>query len=213
VHCPLRDTSLALDDCIQCGNCSGLRIDPDTEGTWLVCEAAPRSTGEPRQDDLRGSAERVRLSEIMTPNVICVDPGLDLDALAALFLERGISGAPVVNDDGWPIGIVSKTDLLRQRYSEPGDDSPRQKVEGDELDTGPDVGVEPKRRAVVADVMMPVTFALPQNETVARAAALMAFEGVHRVAVLGANGKVTGILSSLDVLRWLAQHAGFVIGS
>jgi CBS domain-containing protein len=34
----------------------------------------------------------------------------------------------------------------------------------------------------------------------------MAYEGVHRVPVVAADGRVVGILSSLDVVRWLAHH-------
>ena len=37
-----------------------------------------------------------------------------------------------------------------------------------------------------------------------QAAALMAKEGVHRIAILSERDQVIGILSSLDIARWLA---------
>ena len=65
-------------------------------------------------------------------------------------------------------------------------------------------------RATVADIMMPIVFALPENATVAKASALMVFEGVHRIPVVSSGGQVVGILSSLDILGWLA---GTPVGS
>ena len=37
-----------------------------------------------------------------------------LDALAVAFLEGSIGGAPVIGPDRQPLGMVSKTDLLRE---------------------------------------------------------------------------------------------------
>ena len=58
---------------------------------------------------------------------------------------------------------------------------------------------------IIADIMMPVVFALPENATVAKASSLMVFEGVHRIPVVSSDGQVVGILSSLDILGWLAS--------
>ncbi|MBW2213707.1 MAG: CBS domain-containing protein, partial [Deltaproteobacteria bacterium] len=37
---------------------------------------------------------------------------------------------------------------------------------------------------------------------------LMAYEGIHRLPVVDAAGKVVGLLSSLDILHWLACKTG-----
>jgi signal-transduction protein with cAMP-binding, CBS, and nucleotidyltransferase domain len=39
----------------------------------------------------------------------------------------------------------------------------------------------------------------------------MAFEGIHRLPVVGASDQVVGLVSSLDVLRWLAQRSGYLV--
>lgn len=122
----------------------------------------------------------------MTTDVVCVSPDLPVEALAMLLLERGIGGVPVVDGDGVPIGVVSKTDLVRARRGL--------------FDAGTTVG----------DIMMALAFTLPAHESIARASALMAFEGVHRIPVVSDEGKVAGLLSSLDVLRWLARHDGYL---
>jgi CBS-domain-containing membrane protein len=56
-------------------------------------------------------------------------------------------------------------------------------------------------------------FCLAETESIARAAGLMAVEGVHRVPVVGRRGMVTGVVSPLDVMRWLARQHGYPIGN
>lgn len=52
--------------------------------------------------------------DIMTKNVVTVKPDTSIEDLSALLIENGISGAPVVNDDGSLYGIVTENDLIRQ---------------------------------------------------------------------------------------------------
>jgi len=50
--------------------------------------------------------------DIMKREVISVPTTMDLRDLAKLFLERGITGAPVVDAQGELTGVVSQTDLI-----------------------------------------------------------------------------------------------------
>lgn len=134
-------------------------------------------------------ADLTPVSEIMSRGVVQVKPDLGLDALEELMLSHSISGAPVVDDHGRPIGIVSKTDLLRRSGGPQGP------------------------RGTVRDVMMRTAYCLAENEPIARAAGLMAFEGVHRVPIVGHDGAVVGVVSPLDVMRWLARQHGYPIGN
>ena len=52
--------------------------------------------------------------DVMTTEVITVDPETSVLALAALLSERGISGVPVVDADNRVVGIVSEGDLLHR---------------------------------------------------------------------------------------------------
>src|SRR5215471_5981941 len=61
------------------------------------------------------SADLTPVSEIMAKDVVAVRPELRVEDLEELLLARGISGAPVIDDAGRPIGMVSKTDLVRPR--------------------------------------------------------------------------------------------------
>ncbi len=52
--------------------------------------------------------------EIMTENVITVTPDTSVEEVGRLFIEKGISGAPVVDRDGRLYGIVTDNDLIRR---------------------------------------------------------------------------------------------------
>ena len=123
------------------------------------------------------TAGEIRLREVMTPVVTCVTPDLGLDELRELLLAEGISGVPVIDEEGRPIGVVSKTDL---------------------------VGLGPGA-AIVADVMMPVAFTLRDTDTLQRAAQLMATEHVHRLPLVDEHRKVSGIITTFDLARWIAH--------
>ena len=54
---------------------------------------------------------------------------------------------------------------------------------------------------------------MPAHSSIARAAALMSYERVHRVVVLSPSRAVVGIVSAMDVLRWLARNDGYAATS
>ena len=56
----------------------------------------------------------MRATDVMTPNVITVDPDTSVQDLAKLLSERNISGVPVVDKTGGMVGIVSEGDLLHR---------------------------------------------------------------------------------------------------
>jgi len=126
----------------------------------------------------------------MSHDVTCADSELSAQALVELLLRKRFGGVPVVDREGKPVGIASKTDLLREVYETYGWSPP----------TG-----------VVSDVMTESAFGLPENASLAHAAAMMAYERVHRVPILSDDGKVIGIVTPLDLARWLAAKAGYVM--
>lgn len=192
VPCPLRGKDMTLDECSVCPRLQGLVVTPDGRGAFLRCRMPADLESSPAHEP--GSAEAIgasaTISDVMTIHIVCVRPDLDVAELGTVFVETGISGVPVIDWEGKPVGVVSKTDLLR-------------------LVCG--TGTLEPGTATVSDIMMPLPLCLPANESLARAAALMAYEKVHRVPVVGASGQVVGIVSSLDVLRWMARQHGYVL--
>lgn len=53
-------------------------------------------------------------AQIMTESVLSIDQGMDLVEAAGLLAQTRISGAPVVNNEGKIVGIVSEKDFLKE---------------------------------------------------------------------------------------------------
>jgi CBS domain-containing protein len=151
----------------------------------------------------------------MTRDVVCVREDMSLEALRALLLERGIGAAPVVDEEGMPVGVITKTDLVRAlgELDAPIDvERPLRTRADNGIDYALPAGfhMEPLPRATARELMMPFVFALPMDTSVAQAAAFMAARAVHHVIIVDDLGEVVGILSTLDLARWLAAETGYV---
>jgi CBS domain-containing protein len=147
---------------------------------------------------------KVLARDIMNPDVISVQAGMDLRDLAKLFLERGITGAPVVNEKGELSGVISQTDLIYYQLTR-GDELvldshfyQHARVEGRHIPGG--FQVEDFNSGVVADVMTPVVHSVSELASVESVARLMTRKHIHRVIVRRGR-RVAGIISALDVLR------------
>ena len=126
-------------------------------------------------------ADRIPVSEIMTRDVVCARPDLTVSALTELLVRNHIGCVPIVDEAGKPIGIVTKLDLVERKW--PG--------------------------MTAADVMMPLAITLNQHATIAHAAAVMSLEDFHHVMVVGPDHALVGVVSTMDVVRWLARNDGF----
>jgi acetoin utilization protein AcuB len=56
---------------------------------------------------------RIKVSDIMTKDVITVPPDFTVEETAQLLQKNRISGVPVVGADGQIVGTITKTDLFR----------------------------------------------------------------------------------------------------
>ncbi len=56
----------------------------------------------------------LKAKDIMTSDVITVNPATTIDELARLLIDNKISGVPVLDDSGDLIGIVTENDLISQ---------------------------------------------------------------------------------------------------
>lgn len=148
-----------------------------------------------RTGDMNQAAAEVPIERIMTRKVVCART--DMDALRAheRMIERDVTGLPVVDDWGRAVGLISRGDLIEHGVLG---------VCGAEQTAA--------AKKTVSDVMMPFVFALTPDATVGRAAALMAYEGIRRIVVVDQAGYVVGLVSSVDVSRWLAWSAGYTVG-
>lgn len=59
------------------------------------------------------SIKRLHVSSAMTDTVITVGPDDDVTEVAQLMIERGMSGCPVVDEDGKLVGVITKVQISK----------------------------------------------------------------------------------------------------
>lgn len=190
VSCTRRGVPTPLSACVNCEMCEGMALD----GVVSVrCKAAPES---PRDSGLAS-----RVSQIMSSPVISVDADTAIENVQWLLVSRGIGAVPVIDRAGQPVGILAKTDLLRDRDDIEPTVALGRRVRTDERGSSEETvsGIR------AADLMTPVIHAVRRNATIAAAAAVMARERVHHVLVVSDEGGMLGMVSTFDVARWAAR--------
>ena len=144
--------------------------------------------------------------DLMTRTVATVHPETSLLAAVRLMAEKRISGLPVVDADGTPVGMLTEGDLLRWH----GEFSERQQWWLDHLADGEALApsfikvLQAERRKVGA--VMTANVATIAPGTSAHDIARLFFEkGIKRAPVV-ADGRIVGLVSRSDLIRALARE-------
>lgn len=157
------------------------------------------------------AASSVPVTEVMARPVVTVDPDMELLELMRLFVTAGIGGAPVVEAGGTPIGVVSKTDLLRELYDQSGGAATLDSVDEPALEEEASLeGTASTCRA--RDIMTERPVVVREDASLAYAAAVMARDHLHRVFVVDGAGGISGVVSSSDIVHWLAREDEGLLG-
>ncbi len=114
------------------------------------------------------------VEHIMNHEVYTVRPGEPSGEVLGMILTLGITAAPVVDDDGLPLGLVSLRNLARASRDEP-----------------------------VSKHMTSPAATIDASASVEEAGQQMGQLSYHHLVVVDAVGKVVGFVSSLDVIRGL----------
>jgi predicted transcriptional regulator len=131
-------------------------------------------------------------AELMTPNPLSIRQDATVKEAAGLLVSKGISGAPVINDAGVPVGIVSNSDILihhRERMAATA--------------TGETDAAADSDQTRVRDIMTPIIFSVAPDYPARKVIAEMVALKVRRVFVVEHPGVLVGVISTVDVLRHL----------
>ncbi len=121
-----------------------------------------------------------KVKDVMSSPVKSVGANQTIPEVISMFKTNNISGAPVVNDKGFAIGLISRSDLFSQ-----GDLSEQ----------------------TVRERMTPFVFEISPEDELLNVARSMVDAKVHRIVVVEDN-KPVGIVTSLDLVRdYVAQMA------
>lgn len=191
VFCPRRERSEAFEKCCGCSHMKEIHVADDGEHGCVDCSVVappppPKGKGDKKEVSLRDAAALARLVDAMSDDLACVRADVLVEDAAKLMLDRGIRALPVVDEQRKLVGILSKSDLVRARH---------------EVEAG----------TRVEKVMTPLVHGLPEEAPLAYAISLMAFEGLHEVPAIASDGRVVGMLTAIDALRWMANGLGYVL--
>jgi CBS domain-containing protein len=118
--------------------------------------------------------------ELMTPNPVSISEHAAIIDAASVLSNREFSALAVINDAGRPVGVISRTDIVRREAKPAGSTEVR------EIMTPTVVSVRPED---------------PAWEVIAKLAAFK----LHRLFVVDREGVLTGVISTFDVVRKLRR--------
>lgn len=149
----------------------------------------------------------MKAKDVMTPEPVCVEPATTIRELARVFEENGVSGVPVVDQQGRVIGVVSKTDLIR-RCAEGTDEIPPAylfEVLSEQGEEGETSEVIPEPLICVEDFMTEDPLMVLPEVSALTVAKLMHEKRIHRVIVADDERFPVGIITTLDLLGALTR--------
>jgi CBS-domain-containing membrane protein len=130
--------------------------------------------------------DAARAADLMSASPMSIQAEATVPEVVAALTGRGLSAAPVIDERGRPVGVVSRGDLLVH--------------ERERLRSADPSAADPAR---AADVMTPVVFSVAPDTPAHRVVEQMLTFHVHQVFVVDDNQVLVGYVTVLDVLRRL----------
>jgi len=156
---------------------------------------------------------QLKARDIMTKDVVWIPESTNVTEAIRLFVDEMISGAPVVDEEGGLVGVVSLRDFARNTVitGQNNDDRPSAffyetwelpitKSEANSFH------IESESDQTVKDVMTPTLFYVDVDMPVRDVAEMMLKGRIHRVVVLE-NDELAGLITTMDMLKVVVNHA------
>jgi CBS domain-containing membrane protein len=146
----------------------------------------------------------LRVADVMSRRVVTVSQSQTLDEASRLLTENQISGLPVVDEFGRCVGVLSASDFVRHRQ-------PRATASGLDAQAhlvrqaspeGP-LSIDSESSEVVSRCMSRGVQPIEGDAPLLSAARMMCAEHIHRLPVVDAQGRPTGVITSLDIVAAL----------
>jgi CBS domain-containing protein len=155
--------------------------------------------------------EKLRAEDLMTLNPVSIRRDAGIREALELLTDRGFGAAPVIDDAGRPVGVISRTDILiHDRESvrhvrRPGEDTSMRDVT--DWDLFPEAAwsdcfsIEVTDPTTVGEIMTPAIFTVPLNTPAPEVVKRLLDLKVHHLFVVDHDLALVGVISPLDVLR------------
>jgi CBS domain-containing protein len=148
------------------------------------------------------------VADLMTRDVITVQPKTPLSTAIKLLVDRQISGLPVVDDEGKLVGVISESDLM---WREKGLDLPPHILFLDsviylENPLQHERDLHKVLGQTVGEVMTDRPISITIDTSLPMAARIMHDKKIHRLPVVDAEDRPIGILTQSDIVRAIAAE-------
>jgi CBS domain-containing protein len=199
--CPRKLRVVPVEQCRHCEDFAGLCINPESRAPFLRCAFddapfvhAPAGAAEPNPAPW---LEAVRVRDLMTLPAEHATLDTRIDELLSDALKRAEALA-VIDAEGRALGIITCSDLLQRLHDRSSDERKRG-------------ALEPEPTLTLRDIRLSPSFMVSADAPLGHVSAVMAYEHVQHVLVVDQEQRLEGIVSALDIARWLACRSGYVV--
>jgi CBS domain-containing protein len=147
-------------------------------------------------------------ADLMTADPLSLEELATVPEAITFLTDKGFSAAPVIDETGRPVGVVSRSDILVHdretvRHAVPEYYAPSELTigPGERLPSG--FEVEQPDYTRVRDIMTPVVLSVSPEAPAGQVVRNMLAWKVHRLFVVDDDGVLIGVITALDVLRHL----------
>ncbi len=141
--------------------------------------------------------------DVMSPNPLVIPRGMSLRAAAGMLSKADITGAPVVDETGRCIGVISAVDFL---HFAQGERRSLSKSQGCVCTAWQMVEMDQVPMDEVSDYMSKDPVMTSPSATIVELAKLMIDAHIHRIIIVDAKKRPVGIVSSTDVVAAVARE-------
>ena len=153
----------------------------------------------------------LRVCDVMSSSVVEVSVNASLADAAALLVDHNVTGAPVVDESGRCVGVLSSTDfMVREQLPEGSDEGTALGYEH-VLVKKTGLGsyqIEASQEDRVGEHMTPAVQTISEKAPIMNAARAMCGEHIHRLVVADEKGRPVGIVSTLDLVAAMVAAIG-----
>lgn len=142
----------------------------------------------------------MQVSDVMTSPVLSVPAETPLKEVARLFIERRISGVPVIDDAGRVLGVVSEGDFLVKERGPRGGSPGRRPIAWLFGDERAELEQAKINAATAGEAMSRPPLTVRTDCSLREAAGLMMDRGVNRLPVVDDDERLVGIVTRADLV-------------
>jgi CBS domain-containing protein len=134
------------------------------------------------------AADELMVADLMTLDPVAIGVDAPLEEAERLMRERHVSGLPVVDANGAPVGVISQTDVIE--------------------DGGTPMAILLRRKPSglrVGELMTSPAVTVALTAPLVEAARLMRDNRIHRLIAVDEHGRTVGVLSATDFVALYAD--------